>query len=144
MTNDQKLKQALLRLKNLDKNSKVTKLILNNQGGHSRVIQNQFETIQSIQKSANPQINNWEITFFSFLHTTGCCKLKKIYQDSLDSISSLSTSVKIQIMGEKVCLRYKGTTLLGVVNKLFVFKSLLTTPSNVMPLDLKRIFPPII
>ena len=35
-------------------------------------------------------------------------------------------------MGGKVCLRCKGKTLLGVVNKLFVFKSLLTSPSNVL------------
>ena len=32
----------------------------------------------------------------------------------------------------------------GGVNKLFVFKSLLTTPSNVLPLHLKQTFPPII
>ena len=32
----------------------------------------------------------------------------------------------------------------GDVNKLFVFKSLLTTPSNVLPLHLKQTFPPII
>ena len=62
----------------------------------------------------------------------------------MDSIPSPSPSVKIQIMGGKVCLTYKGKTLLGVVNKLFVFKSLLTTPSNVLPLYLKQIFPPII
>ena len=43
--------------------------------------------------------------------------------------------MKIQIMGGKVCLRHKGKTLLGIVNKLFVFKSLLTTPSNVLPLQ---------
>ena len=34
--------------------------------------------------------------------------------------------------------------MLGDVNKLFVFKSLLTTPSNVLPLHLKLTFPPII
>ena len=60
-------------------------------------------------------------------------KVEKILKGSLDSISSPSLSVKIQIMGGKVCLRCKGKTLLGVVNKLFVFKSLLTTPSNVLP-----------
>ena len=43
-------------------------------------------------------------------------------------IPSPSPSVKIQIMGRKVYLRCKGKTLLGDVNKLFVFKSLLTTP----------------
>ena len=34
--------------------------------------------------------------------------------------------------------------MLGDVNKRFVFKSLLTTPSNVLPLHLKQTFPPII
>ena len=34
--------------------------------------------------------------------------------------------------------------MLGDVNKLFVFKSLLTMPSNVLPLHLKQTFPPII
>ena len=33
--------------------------------------------------------------------------------------------------------------MLGDVNKFFVFKSLLTTPSNVLPLHLKQTFPPI-
>ena len=39
---------------------------------------------------------------------------------------------------------YLGKTLLSDVNKLFVFKSLLTMPSNVLPLHLKQTFPPII
>ena len=47
--------------------------------------------------------------------------------------------MKIQIMGGKVCLRCKGKTLLGIVNKLLKTKSLLTTPSNVLPLHLKPI-----
>ena len=34
--------------------------------------------------------------------------------------------------------------MLGDVNKLFVFKSLLTTPSNVLPSHLEQTFPPII
>ena len=63
---------------------------------------------------------------------------------SLDLISSPSPSLKIQIMGRKVCLKCKDKTLLGDVNKLFVFKALLTTPSNVLPLHLKQIFPPMI
>ena len=57
-------------------------------------------------------------------------KVEKIFKGSLDSISSSSPSVKIQVMGGKVCLRRKGKTLLGIVNKLFVIKSLLTTPST--------------
>ena len=49
-------------------------------------------------------------------------KVKKILKGSLDSISSPSRSVKIQIMGGKVCLRHTGKTLLGIVNKLFCFQ----------------------
>ena len=42
-------------------------------------------------------------------------KVEKILNGSLDS-------VKIQIMGGKVCLRCKGKTLLGVVNNLLKTK----------------------
>ena len=63
-------------------------------------------------------------------------KVEKILKGSLDLIPS--PSLKIQIMDGKVCLRRKGKTLLGIVSKLFVFKSLLTTPSNVLPLHLFR------
>ena len=52
--------------------------------------------------------------------------------------------MKIQIIDGKVCLRCKGKTLLGDVNKYFVSKSLLTTPSNILPLHLKQTFPPIL
>ena len=72
------------------------------------------------------------------------CKVEKILKGSLNSIPSPSPSVKIQIKGGNVCLRCKGKTLLGVVNKLLKTKSLLTTPSNVLTLHLKQIFPPII
>ena len=54
-------------------------------------------------------------------------KVEKNLKDSLDSIPS---PVKIQIMGGKVCFRCKGKTLLGDVNKLFVFKSFLATLST--------------
>ena len=60
-------------------------------------------------------------------------KVEKILKGSLDLIPSPSPSVKIQIMDGKVCLRCKGKT-----------KSLLTSPSNVLPLHLKQTFPPII
>ena len=63
--------------------------------------------------------------------------VEKILKGSLDSIPSPSPSVKIQIVGWKVCLRCKGKTLLGVVNKLLKTKSLLTSPSNVLPYYLK-------
>jgi hypothetical protein len=62
-------------------------------------------------------------------------KVEKILKGSLDSIPS--PSVKIQIMGGKVCLRCKGKTLLDVVNKRLKTKSLLTSPSNVLPYYLK-------
>ena len=65
-------------------------------------------------------------------------KVEKILKGSLDLIPSPSPSVKIQIMGRKVCFRCKGKTLLGVVNKLLKTKSLLTTTSNVLPLYLSR------
>ena len=62
----------------------------------------------------------------------GHAKVENILKGSLDSIPPPSPSVKIQIMVGKVCLRCKGKTLLGDVNKLFVFKSLLTITSNVL------------
>ena len=40
-------------------------------------------------------------------------KVENILKGSLDSISSPSPSVKIQIMGGKACLKCKSKTLLG-------------------------------
>ena len=54
------------------------------------------------------------------------CKVEKILKGSLDS-------VKIQIMGGKVCLRCKGKTLLGVVNKLLRTKSFALLPQVNFP-----------
>ena len=51
-------------------------------------------------------------------------KVEKILKGNLDLILSHSPSLKIQIMGGKVCLRCKGKTLLGLVNKLFSTKNL--------------------
>ena len=62
-------------------------------------------------------------------------ELENILKGSLDSIPS--PSVKIQIMGGKVCFRCKDKTLLGVVNKLFGTNSMLISPSNVLPYYLK-------
>ena len=70
-------------------------------------------------------------------------KVEKILKGSLDSISSPSLSVKIQIMGGKN-IKAKHCWLLLFVNKLFVLKTLLIKPSNVLPLHLKQTFPPII
>ena len=50
-------------------------------------------------------------------------KVENILKGSLDLIPSPSSSVKIQIMGWKVCLMCKGKTLLGIVNKLLKTKS---------------------
>ena len=57
------------------------------------------------------------------------CKVEKILKGF--------PSVKIQIMGGKVCLKCKDKTLLGIVNKLLKAKSLLTSPSKVLPYYLK-------
>jgi hypothetical protein len=58
-------------------------------------------------------------------------KVEYILKGSLDSIPS--PSVKIQISGRKVSLRFKGKTMLGVVNKFLKTKSLSTSSSNVLP-----------
>ena len=58
-------------------------------------------------------------------------KVEKIWKGILDLIPS--PSAKIQIMGGKVFLRCKGKTLLGIVDKLLKTKSLVTSPSNVLP-----------
>ena len=68
-------------------------------------------------------------------------KVKKNSEDRPDLIPSTSPSVKIQIMCGKVCLRHKGKTLLGFVNKLFVFKSLLTTPQQCFASTFRANFP---
>ena len=60
-------------------------------------------------------------------------RVENILKNSLDSIPSPSTSVKIQIKGRKFCLWCKGKTLLGLVNKLLKTKILLTSPRNVLP-----------
>ena len=60
-------------------------------------------------------------------------KVENILKGTLDSIPSPSTTVKIQIMGGKVCLRCKDKTLLYIVNKLLKAMGLLTSPSNVLP-----------
>ena len=49
-------------------------------------------------------------------------KVENILKGSLDSIPSRTPSVKIQLMGGKVCLRYECKTLLGVVHKLMKTK----------------------
>ena len=60
-------------------------------------------------------------------------KVEKILKGCLASIPSPSPSLKIQIMGGKVCLKCKGKTLL------LKTKSLLTLPSNVLPYYLPQV-----
>ena len=49
-------------------------------------------------------------------------KVENILKGSLDSISSPSSSVKIQIMGGKVCLRCKGKYCWALSKKLLKTK----------------------
>ena len=70
--------------------------------------------------------NHYEVAFWFTAHLFLLCKVETILKGSLDLIPSPSPSVKIQIMGGKVCLRCKGKTLLGVANKLLKTKGLLT------------------
>ena len=60
-------------------------------------------------------------------------KVEKILKGSLDLIPS--PSVKIQIMGGKVCLMCKGKIIAGRCQQ--TFENKLTSPSNVLPYYLK-------
>ena len=51
------------------------------------------------------------------------CKVESIWKDSLDLIPSPLCALEIQIRGGKVCLRCKGKTLLGSVNKQQTFEN---------------------
>ena len=64
---------------------------------------------------------------FACLEGKNDFKVEKILEGSLDLNPLPSPSVKIQIMSGKVCLRCKGKTLLGIVNKLLETKSMLTS-----------------
>ena len=48
-------------------------------------------------------------------------KVEKILKRSPDSILSLSTSVKIQTMGKKLCLKCKGKNIAGHSQQTFCF-----------------------
>ena len=79
----------------------------------------------------------WNSSMLTYLEASSLsvvsCKVKEILKGSLDSIPSPSPSVKIQIIGGKICLRCEGKILPGIVNKLLKTKSFLTSPSNVFP-----------
>ena len=73
----------------------------------------------------------------SLLNFSPALHQEKILRGCLDSNLLPSSSVIIQIIGKKVFLRCKGKTLPGIVNKLLITKSLLTSPINVLPYYLK-------
>ena len=102
---------------------------------------NIFNFFRQISKGLKVCSISWKLRWF---REKFGCKVEKILKGSLNSIPSPSSSVKIQIMCGKVCLRCKGKILLGVVNILLKTKRVLTSPSNVLPLHLKQTFPPII
>ena len=62
-------------------------------------------------------------------------EVEKNLKGSLDLMPSPSSSVKLQIMSVKVAQGVigKGKILLGIVNNFLNTKSLLTSPSNVLP-----------
>ena len=101
-----------------------------------------FTVSETLAEAAPPEFASNENGFSS--SSTGSCfsiskmchlsyffYIEKILKGSLDLIPS--PSVKIQIAGKKVSLWQKGKTLLGIVNKLLKTKSLLSSPSNVLP-----------
>ena len=98
------------------------------------------------QKTRFTKFEKMVAVFSSFMNhnKNNTFKVEKIQEDSLDLIPLPSPSVKIQIMGGKVCLRCKDKTLLGLDNKCLKTKSLLTSPSNVLTYYLNETFLPII
>ena len=72
--------------------------------------------------------------FRYFLIWTNECKVEKILKGNLDSIT-FTFSENSNYGLESLC-----EVLLGVVNKLFKTKSLLTSPNNFLPLHLKQTF----
>ena len=104
----------------------------------------QFNSLHTKMKESKVlSIQETDSIFIFILHILFFIKVGKILKGSLDPIQSPSPLVKVQIMGGKICLKCKCKTLLSVVNKLLK-KSLLTAPSNVLPLYLKQTFSPII
>ena len=79
-----------------------------------RIIPQQAVVLQHIPLYPFNRRENHQFLIFNKIRN----KVEKILKGSLDSIPSPSPTVKIQIMGGKVCLRCKGKTFPGVDNKL--------------------------
>ena len=86
--------------------------------------------LTTITKPLEVIVNKFSVSFYVSFFLFPCSKVENIIKNSLDLIPLPTPKVKTQIMGGEGCLRNKGKTLLGNVNKLFIFKSLLTTPSK--------------
>ena len=118
-----------LNRKKLPKNSQINKTSLQSQRSSLQLSQS--------KNQIPPRDHHHHTQQDPFLSILVSPKVEKILKFSLDLISSPSPSVKIQIIGGKVCLRSKGKTLLDVADKLCKTESLLTLPSNVLPYFLK-------
>ena len=78
-------------------------------------------------KAEKPFKCNRQLKFSTFTHRQS----RIFFKDSLDSIPSPSPSVKIQIMGSKVCLRCKGKTLLvDITQQCFALLPQVNFPAN--------------
>jgi hypothetical protein len=84
----------------------------------------------------------WKLRICKLVKCFRVVKVEKILKGSLDLIPS--PSVKIQIMGGKVCLRCKDKTLLGVANKPFENKKFFDITQQCFALLPQVNFPPII
>jgi len=77
-------------------------------------------------------VNQIEISKYCFL------KVEKVLKGSLDLIPSPSTTVKIQIMAVKFCLRCKGKTLfVDITQQCFALLPQVNFPANNFEFSLK-------
>ena len=79
--------------------------------------------LTTITKPLEVIVNKFSVSVYVSFFLFPCSKVENIIKNSLDLIPLPSPSVKTQIMGGEGCLRYKGKTLLGVVNKLLKTKN---------------------
>ena len=82
---------------------------------------------EKAEESGDDEIMLIEEVKFDETESKKGSKVEKILKGILDSNPPSSPLVKIQIMDGKICLRRKGKTLLGFVNKILKAKRLLST-----------------